>query len=154
MTDLGDARRKPRGAIIAIAGVIVAAAALVVVPLAELVRVASEDGASGVRDSLRAPGAPLAIVHTLVIAAVVTVVAVIAGTACAIAVERHTGRLRTGLRLLLASPLIIPEFVLGFAWSQAYGPAGVGEGWRRAPTRTPNGRLASPAPARGPSCAP
>ncbi len=127
MTDAGDARHQPRRGIIAIAGVFVAVAALVLVPLAELVRVASEDGASGVRDSLRAPGTPLAIVHTLVIAAVVTVVAVIAGTACAIAVERRSGRWRTGLRLLLASPLIIPEFVLGFAWSQAYGPAGVGD---------------------------
>ena len=127
MTGAGGGRHEPRGAIIAIAGVIVAVAALVVVPLAELVRVASEDGASGVRNSLRAPGAPLAIVHTLAIAAVVTVVAVVAGTACAIAVERRTGRLRTALRLLLASPLIIPEFVLGFAWSQAYGPAGVGD---------------------------
>ena len=127
MTDAGDARHQPRRGIIAIAGVFVAVAALVLVPLAELVRVASEDGASGVRESLRAPGTPLAIVHTLVIAAVVTVVAVIAGTACAIAVERRSGRWRTGLRLLLASPLIIPEFVLGFAWSQAYGPAGVGD---------------------------
>jgi iron(III) transport system permease protein len=124
----------PRGGVaigsrptIAAAGVVVALVALVVVPLAELVRVATEDGASGVRGSLRAPGAPLAIVHTVVIAGVVAVAAVTAATVCAIAVERRSGRLRTALRLLLASPLIIPEFVLGFSWSQAYGPAGVGD---------------------------
>ncbi len=127
MTIAGGAKLQPRRAMIAVAGVTVALAALVVVPLVELVRVALEGGPSGVRDSLRAPGAPLAIVHTLVIAAIVTIVSVTAGTICAIAVERRTGRLRTGLRLLLASPLIIPEFVLGLAWSQAYGPAGVGD---------------------------
>jgi iron(III) transport system permease protein len=127
MTIAGGAKLQPRRAMIAVAGVTVALAALVVVPFVELVRVALEGGPSGVRNSLRAPGAPLAIIHTLMIAAIVTVVSVTAGTMCAIAVERRTGRLRTGLRLLLASPLIIPEFVLGFAWSQAYGPAGIGD---------------------------
>lgn len=122
----GVVRGTPR-TIAAVAGVMAALAALVVVPLVELLRVATEDGASGVRDSLRAPGAPLAIVHTLVIATVVAFVAVTAATSTAIVVERRSGRLRTVLRLALASPLIIPEFVLGFAWSQAYGPAGVGD---------------------------
>jgi iron(III) transport system permease protein len=112
---------------IAAVGVLVTLAALVVVPLVELLRVATEQGASGVRDSLRAPGAPLAIVHTLVIATVVAFVAVAVATVTATMVERRSGRLRTALRLALASPLIIPEFVLGFAWSQAYGPAGIGD---------------------------
>ncbi len=39
-------------------------------------------------------------------------------------------------RLLVAGPLVIPEFVLGFAWSQAYGPRG--------PVRSPD----RPDPAR------
>jgi iron(III) transport system permease protein len=45
------------------------------------------------------------------------------GTALALAVERRPDR--TARRLLIAGPLVIPEFVLGFAWSQAYGPQGL-----------------------------
>src|SRR5262249_49192950 len=100
---------------------------LVVVPVVELVRIAAEAGFAGVGDALNAPGAGTAIAHTVEIAVLVTAASVIGATALAVAVERRTGRARTALRLLIASPLLIPEFVLGFAWSQAYGPAGIGD---------------------------
>src|SRR5215475_1649797 len=119
------ARRRLASVTAAAIGVLVAVGALVAVPLVELVRVATEDGAGGIRDSLRAPGAPAAIVHTLVVAVAVTVLAVTGGTVAALAIERRSGRTRTLLRLLVAAPLVIPEFALGFAWSQAYGPAGL-----------------------------
>jgi iron(III) transport system permease protein len=61
------------------------------------------------------------------VAATVTVLAVAAGTALALAIEGRPGRSRLGPRLLIAGPLVIPEFVLGFAWSQAYGPAGLSD---------------------------
>ncbi|HKT04940.1 MAG TPA: ABC transporter permease subunit [Rugosimonospora sp.] len=102
-------------------------AALVVVPVAELVRGAGEQGLAGVRDALGAPGAGTAILHTLAVALLVTVLAVAAGTAFAVAVERRPPGTRRVLRLLLAGPLLVPEFVLGFAWGQAYGPAGLGD---------------------------
>ena len=60
-------------------------------------------------------------------AVTVTVLAVAAGTALALAVERRPGRSRVWPRLLVAGPLVIPEFVLGFAWSQVYGPQGLSD---------------------------
>jgi iron(III) transport system permease protein len=98
-------------------------AALVGVPLVSLARIAAGDGLAGIGRALSAPQARLAIVHTVAVAAAVTVLAVAAGTALALAIERRPGRFRR--RLLVAGPLVIPEFVLGFAWSQAYGPAGL-----------------------------
>ena len=67
----------------------------------------------------------MAVLHTVVVAAIVTVLAVAAGAALALAIERRPTRARRRSRLLLAGPLVIPEFVLGFAWSQAYGPEGL-----------------------------
>jgi iron(III) transport system permease protein len=98
--------------------------ALVVgVPLAELARVAAGDGLTGIHRAL----STTAVVNTLVIAVAVTVLAVGAGTGLALAVERRPTRSRRLARLLVASPLVVPEFVLGFAWTQAYGPAGLSD---------------------------
>jgi iron(III) transport system permease protein len=96
-------------------------------PLAQLVRVAGEGGPSGIVHALGAPGAPRAIAHTLEVAIAVTIIAVCAGAALALAVERRDARTRNKLRVLLATPLVVPEFVLGFAWSQAYGRGGLGD---------------------------
>ena len=99
--------------------------ALVAVPLESLARVAAEGGLAGITRALTAPAGRTAIVHTVAVAAAVTALAVAAGTALALAVERRPARSRLLPRLLVAGPLAIPEFVLGFAWSQAYGPAGL-----------------------------
>ncbi len=104
---------------VTVAGLI---AALVGVPLVSLARIAAGDGLTGIGRALSAPQARVAIGHTVAVAAAVTVLAVAAGTALALAIERRPGR--SWRRLLVAGPLVIPEFVLGFAWSQAYGPAG------------------------------
>ena len=98
-------------------------AALVAVPLWSLGRIAADAGLTGIWRVLSGPGGRVAVVHTVAVAATVTVLAVAGGTALALAVERRPGRSR--LRLLVAGPLVIPEFVLGFAWSQAYGPQGL-----------------------------
>jgi iron(III) transport system permease protein len=113
----------------AAAALLVAAliAALVVVPLESLGRIAAADGLTGIGRALTAPGSRVAIEHTVAVAAAVTVCAVTAGTALALAVERRPARSRLLPRLLIAGPLVIPEFVLGFAWSQAYGPAGLSD---------------------------
>ena len=102
-------------------------AALVVVPLESLGRIAAAGGLTGIGRALTAPGSRVAIEHTVAVAFAVTVCAVTAGTALALAVERRPARSRLLPRLLIAGPLIIPEFVLGFAWSQAYGPAGLSD---------------------------
>jgi len=100
-------------------------AALVAVPLVSLARIAAEGGLTGIWRALNGPQARVAILHTVAVAAVVTVLAVAAGAALALAIERRPAR--TLPRLLVAGPLVIPEFVLGFAWSQAYGPAGLSD---------------------------
>jgi iron(III) transport system permease protein len=101
--------------------------ALVVVPLESLGRIAADDGWTGIAHALSAPASRVAIEHTVAVATAVTVCAVTAGTALALAVERRPARSRLLPRLLVAGPLVIPEFVLGFAWSQAYGPAGLSD---------------------------
>ncbi len=101
--------------------------ALVAVPLVSLGRIAAADGLTGIARDLTAPASRVAIVHTVAVAGAVTVLAVTAGTALALAVERRPARSRLLPRLLIAAPLVIPEFVLGFAWSQAYGPAGLSD---------------------------
>ena len=105
-----------------VAGLIVA---LVGVPLWSLGRIAAGGGLTGIGRVLSAPGARAAVLHTVTVAAAVTVLAVAGGTALALAVERRPGRWHR--RLLIAGPLVIPEFVLGFAWSQAYGPRGLAD---------------------------
>lgn len=105
----------------------IAIGALVVVPLESVARIAVAGGLTGIGRALTAPASRVAIEHTVAIAAAVTVCAVTAGTALALAVERRPARSRLLPRLLIAGPLVIPEFVLGFAWSQAYGPAGLAE---------------------------
>jgi iron(III) transport system permease protein len=102
-------------------------AALVGVPLWSLGRIAADAGPAGIWRVLSAPGSRVAVVHTVTVAAAVTVLAVTGGTALALAVERRPGRSRRTARLLVAGPLVIPEFVLGFAWSQAYGPQGLSD---------------------------
>lgn len=123
----GAAPRRPVVRPTPLPAVLALIAALVAVPVAELVRVAAGGGAAGVGRSLRAPGVPAALAHTLEVAGAVTVVAVGTGTALALVVERQSARVRLPLRVLVATPLVVPEFVLGFAWSQAYGPAGLSD---------------------------
>ena len=101
--------------------------ALVAVPLESLARVAADGGLTGIARALSAPASRVAILHTVAVAGAVTVLAVTAGTALALAVERRPARSRLLPRMLVAGPLVIPEFVLGFAWSQAYGPAGLSD---------------------------
>jgi iron(III) transport system permease protein len=101
--------------------------ALVAVPLVSLGRIAADGGLTGIWQSLSAPASRVAVIHTVAVAAAVTVLAVAAGAALALVIERRPARSRLVPRLLVAGPLVIPEFVLGFAWSQAYGPAGLSD---------------------------
>jgi iron(III) transport system permease protein len=105
------------------AGVLALIAALVAVPLVSLARIAADGGLTGIGRALTAPGAAAAALHTVAVAGAVTVLAVAAGTGLALATQRRPVR----FRLLIAGPLLIPEFVLGVAWSQAYGPAGLSD---------------------------
>ncbi|WP_186762686.1 ABC transporter permease [Lentzea tibetensis] len=100
--------------------VLVLLAALVGAPLVALARVAGERGWSAAFDTLTSLETGTAVRNTLVLAVVVTVLGCACGTAVALT-TRDAGR---WLRLALLLPVLVPEFVLGFGWSQAYGPSG------------------------------
>jgi len=99
-------------------------AVLVAIPVVQLARTALASGWSGLGAALGSAQAVLALEHTVLVSVLVTALAVLGGGACALAVERRPPRVRAVLRLAVISPLLIPEFVLGFSWAQVYGPAG------------------------------
>ncbi|MEJ7727122.1 MAG: ABC transporter permease subunit [Actinomycetes bacterium] len=97
---------------------------LVVVPLVRLVQVVAESGWTGVGSTLQAPGVGRSIVNTLVLSIVVTMVAVPLGAAMTLALRRSDLPARGALRLGVLLPLLVPQFVLGYSWTQAYGRGG------------------------------
>ncbi len=119
------ARAPARAALITAAVVLLVA--LVAAPIAELTRAALASGVPGIAATFARPGTSGAIGHSLAVAAIVTVASLVLATAFALRVERCRPGMRGVLRVTLAAPLLIPEFVLGFAWAQAYGPAALGD---------------------------
>lgn len=118
------ARIRPRGGTLALGALASAAAlALVIVPLVRLAQQVLDDG-SALPRVLRAPGLAKAAGHSLELAVIVPLVAVPLGTALAIGLHRPDVPFRRTLRTLVVLPLLIPQFVLGYSWTQAYGRAG------------------------------
>lgn len=98
--------------------------ALLVVPLYTLVRVMFEDGGASLARVLRAPGLATAAWHTMALACIVPLIAVPLGSAMALLLRRGDVPFRSLLRVVVVLPLIVPQFVLGYSWTQAYGRAG------------------------------
>jgi iron(III) transport system permease protein len=65
-----------------------------------------------------------AVLNTLLLAVAVTLTAVPAGTAMALALRRPDLPGRGFWQLAVLLPVVVPDFVLGYSWIQAYGPAG------------------------------
>jgi iron(III) transport system permease protein len=114
---------RPAGNRVATGAALVAIAGLVVVPMARLCQVVVDDRGA-VDRVLRAPGLSSALQHTVVLACVVPAVSVPLGAAMAIYLRRPDVPFRTALRIGVLLPLIVPQFVLGYSWTQAYGRAG------------------------------
>lgn len=110
---------------LAIGAVVVAVAALVVVPLARLVQASVDAGGSSWQRVLRSPQLSTAVWHSLLLAVAVTAVAVPLGTATALLLRRPELPARGFLRVAVLLPLVIPQFVLGYSWTQAYARAGL-----------------------------
>ncbi len=102
---------------------LVAAAGLVVVPLFRLVQVVVDGGGSSISRVLSAADRTAA-EHSLVLAVVVPLLAVPLGTSLALLLRRADVPCRGLLRVLVVLPLLVPQFVLGYSWTQAYGRAG------------------------------
>ena len=102
--------------------VLVPVAVLVLLPLARLVQVAWSEGRVG--PVLGSPAFGTALAHTLVLALAVTAAAVPIGVALALALRRPDVPGRRFWRVAVLLPVLVPDFVLGYSWTQAYGPAG------------------------------
>lgn len=94
------------------------------VPLFKLGQIMFEDGGSAISRVLRTPGLGTAALHSLLLACVVPLLAVPIGSAIALLLRRGDVPFRGLLRVLVVLPLVIPQFVLGYSWTQAYGRAG------------------------------
>ncbi len=103
---------------------VLAAVGLVAVPLVRLIQVVFDSGSSSLRHALHAPGLALAAAHSLALACVVPLLAVPLGTALALFLRRDGLACRGLLCVLVVLPLVIPQFVLGYSWTQAYDRAG------------------------------
>jgi iron(III) transport system permease protein len=100
------------------------AAALVVVPLLRLAGVAWSAGGDGLARVVASPSFGAAVRNTLVLAAAVTLAAVPLGTGLALLLRRPDVPGRAAWRVAVLLPVLVPDFVLGYSWTQAYGPAG------------------------------
>jgi iron(III) transport system permease protein len=112
--------------------VLVPVAGLVLLPLARLVQVAWSEGAVG--PALASPALGTALRNTVLLALAVTAAAVPIGVALALALRRPDVPGRRCWQVAVLLPVLVPDFVLGYSWTQAYGPAGftdtvVGVGW-------------------------
>jgi iron(III) transport system permease protein len=106
-------------------GIVLACLALLVVwPLGRLVAEGAADGLGRMVEAIGAAGLT-AIVNSLWISVVVTVLALGGGLAAAVLTERSAVWGRGALRAAIMAPLVIPDFVSAMSWERAYGPVGL-----------------------------
>jgi iron(III) transport system permease protein len=111
-----------RGA--AVAAVAALVAALVLLPLLRLVQVLWEETAGSPLQALAASDLATTARNTVVLAVAVTLAAVPLGVATALVLRRPDLPGRAFWRVAVLVPLVVPDFVLGYSWTQAYARAG------------------------------
>ncbi len=116
--------RRPGWAGYGVSVAVVLVVGLVGLPLARLVALLVDAGGGAVGRAVAAPGFGLAVAHSLEVAVAVTVLAVAGGALIALATVRPGVPGRGWLRVAVLLPLLVPQFVLGYSWTQAYGRAG------------------------------
>ncbi|MGI8459661.1 MAG: ABC transporter permease [Propionibacteriaceae bacterium] len=104
---------------------LLATAAVVVVPLAALVGTVWAEGRHRLVDLLADPGLTLAVAHSAELCVAATLLSVPTGVAIALALRdpRLPGRQLWRAGVLL--PVLVPDYVLAYSWLRAYGPAGL-----------------------------
>src|SRR3569833_82557 len=96
---------------------------LVAFPLLRLGQVLWDESAD-VGGILSAPGLGTAVGHTVGLAAAVTLAAVPLGVGLALLLRRPDLPARSFWRAAVLLPVVLPDFVLGYSWTQAYARAG------------------------------
>ncbi len=99
-------------------------ALLVVLPVLRVVYVVVTEGSTSLDEVFGRPGLGEAIVNTVLLATAVTVVAVPLGTLVALTLRRADVPGQRWWRFAMLVPVLVPQFVLGYSWTQAYGRAG------------------------------
>lgn len=97
---------------------------LVVLPVLRLVYVVWTEGSSRLDEVFGRPGLDDAVVNTVLLAAAVTAAAVPLGALVALGLRREDVPGRRWWRFAMLLPVLVPQFVLGYSWTQAYGRAG------------------------------
>ncbi len=109
------------------AGLVVVGAAvtvLVIVPVLRLVYVVGTESSGGFDQVWGRPGLGTAVTNTVLLSVAVTVVAVPLGALLALALRRSDLPGRAWWRVAVMLPVLVPQFVLGYSWTQAYARAG------------------------------
>jgi iron(III) transport system permease protein len=99
-------------------------AVLVALPLLRLVQVLWQESDGDLAGILGSPGLSTAVLHTVVLAVAVTVTAVPIGITLALVLRRPDLPGRAFWRVAVLLPVVVPDFVLGYSWTQAYARAG------------------------------
>src|SRR4051794_829284 len=97
---------------------------LVGYPLLRLGQVVWQEGGADLAGVLGSARLGEALRSTVLLAAAVTVTAVPLGTAMALVLRRRDLPGRAFLRVAVLLPLAVPDFVLGYSWTQAYARGG------------------------------
>jgi iron(III) transport system permease protein len=111
-----------RGAAVAAVGTLVAV--LVVLPLLRLAQVLWQESDGHLLRILGSAELGTAARNTVVLAAAVTLAAVPVGVAMALTLRRPDLPGRAFWRVAVLVPVVVPDFVLGYSWTQAYARAG------------------------------
>jgi iron(III) transport system permease protein len=126
----------------ALALIVALAAVLVALPLLRLAQVLWQESGGDLGRVLRAADLGPVVTNTVVLAVGVTVAAVPIGVAMALVLRRADLPGRRFWRLAVLLPLVVPDFVLGYSWTQAYARAGFTDttlGWHWAGLLGPAG---------------
>ena len=99
-------------------------AVLVVLPLCRLVLVVWQEGRADIAGMAGSDGLRTAVWHTVVLAAAVTLAAVPIGVTMALVLRRLDLPGRPFWQVAVLVPVLVPDFVLGYSWTQAYARAG------------------------------
>jgi iron(III) transport system permease protein len=117
-----DGARRNTAALTLLAGA--GLAAFVLVPLARLGWTVFVEEHASLGRVVSAPGFGRALAHSLELAVTVPLLAVPIGAAAALLLCRPGLPGRRLLQVLMVLPLLVPQFVLGYSWTQTYAPAG------------------------------
>ena len=110
-----------RFGVLAVGGIV---GLLVVLPVLRLGYVVWTEGAASLDEVIAQGGLGRAVLNTVLLAGSVTVVAVPLGTLAALGLRRADVPARRWWRFAMLLPVLVPQFVLGYSWTQAYGRAG------------------------------